>query len=114
MLSELARICYENSVDKGFWDHRAIKFTDIDGKATPVPNPSIWAEKIALIHTEVSEMLEALRVDDDGDEHLAEECADAVIRILDFTHARGIDIDGAITAKMSKNHLRPRKHGKKF
>lgn len=69
-------------------------------------------EKIALIHSELSECLEAVRKGDEENE--AEELADAVIRILDYCGQHGIDLGNAIHLKMMKNLNRPRKHGKEF
>lgn len=105
-LNGLAEECHSTAVSKGFWDH--LFLADGEGPA----NPSIWGEKIALIHTEASEMLEALR---DGDEAgLAVESADLLIRLLDFTSARKIDIQRAVRDKMFINEDRPQKHGKGF
>ena len=39
--------------------------------------------------------------------------ADAVIRIMDYAHARSLDIAGAIIAKMGYNQTRPMRHGGK-
>lgn len=77
-------------------------------------------ELVALIHSEVSEMLEALREEDKKDEHLplldsiAVEMADVVIRLMDMANARGYDLSGAICKKVEFNAGRPRKHGKLF
>lgn len=43
-----------------------------------------------------------------------EELADVVIRVLDLTEYFGWNIGETILAKMSKNSLRPHKHGKRF
>jgi NTP pyrophosphatase (non-canonical NTP hydrolase) len=96
MADEACKIAKEH----GFWDQAQT--------TTPV-----WSEKIALLHSEVSEMLEALR---DGDEDkLAEESADVLIRLLDFTGRRGIDLDHHYHRKMEINRTRPYLHGgKKF
>ena len=77
-------------------------------------------EKIALMHSELSEALEALRNDNPRSEsisdysNLEEELADTVIRILDYSYAKGLDIQGAVLAKMKFNEQREHKHGKKF
>lgn len=70
-------------------------------------------ELIALMHSELSEALEAMRKDG-GKQEIAEELADCCIRIFDFCGARGIDLQTAIIEKMEKNRLRPYRHGKKF
>lgn len=79
-------------------------------------------EMIALMHSELSEMLEALRHDglNTPSEHIPEfsaveeEAADLVIRLLDFCEGRGVRLGEAIIEKMSFNNGRPKKHGKKF
>ena len=69
-------------------------------------------EKIALMHSELSECLEAIRKGDRENE--AEELADTVIRILDYCGNFGIDLGAAIERKMLANYARPFKHGKGF
>lgn len=88
---------------KGFWDEARN-----DG------------EMIALMHSELSEALEAIRTGTKADEHVPEysnltiELADCIIRIMDFADARGLSLGGAIVAKMAYNETRPHKHGKAF
>lgn len=69
-------------------------------------------EKLALIHSEVSETLEAVRKGDTENE--VEELADIVIRVLDYAGYFGFDLAAAIHTKMHRNYLRPYKHGKAF
>ena len=70
------------------------------------------AELIALMHSELSEALEAMR-NHGKKEEIAEELADCCIRIFDFCGARGIDLQKAIAKKINKNRLRPYRHGNK-
>ena len=84
-------------------------------------------EMIALMHSELSEALEALRKDL-NDDHLPHrkgvevEMADAVIRIADYCGGRGLDLGGAIAEKLKYNaqradhklENRATTHGKKF
>jgi hypothetical protein len=79
------------------------------------------------MHSELSEALEALRIDS-WDDKLPKrkgaevELADAVIRILDFAEARGMDIGGALVEKLAYNvrredhkpENRAKEGGKKF
>jgi len=75
---------------------------------------------MALIHAEISEALEALR---DGNpssskiiefSSLEEELADAVIRIMDYSFGKDLDVVGAIIAKIEYNQSREYMHGKSF
>lgn len=70
------------------------------------------AEMLALIHSEISEALEAERkgLMDDKLTHRpgAEvEMADAVIRICDYCGGHGYDLAGAVLEKMAYNADRP-------
>lgn len=78
-------------------------------------------EMIALMHSELSEALEALRHGNGPSDHIPifsgveEEFADVIIRIADICIERGWDLEGAIKAKMEFNKSRPYRHGgKKF
>lgn len=78
------------------------------------------ARTIALMHSELSEALEAMRKGDPASQkipgftNLEEELADTVIRIMDFNTEHGLDVGNAIIAKLAYNRSRPYKHGKKF
>lgn len=89
-------LCYGTAKDKGWWD-----FERSDG------------ELIALMHSELSEALEAMR-NDMGKDAVAEELADCCIRIFDYCGARNIDLEDALKKKAEKNKVRPYRHGKKF
>ena len=82
------------------------------------PEPSS-VECLALVHTEVSEMVEALRAHNPPNPHVAgfseaeTEAADIVIRLLDLCRREWWDLAGAIMAKMRFNDQRPYRHGGK-
>jgi NTP pyrophosphatase (non-canonical NTP hydrolase) len=72
---------------------------------------ALVAEKLCLIHSEISEAMEGHRkgLMDDKLPHrpmIEVELADAVIRIADLAGALGLDLGGAIAEKMTFNSTR--------
>lgn len=112
-MDDLAAEIHTTAVEKDFWKHEQITTPAGYGVAGPLmANPSFDAEKIALMHSELSEALEALR--DNDWPQVEEELADTIIRILDFAHARELSMDRAVSEKMAKNRKRPRLHGRSW
>ena len=127
MINELAKQIHENSRAKGFYDE-----------------PKNTGEMLCLIHSEVSEALEADRKDNYSDNHyiqemeaegytwkdsetsfksafeksvkntFEDELADIMIRVMDLADFKGIDLEYHIKMKMAYNSLREHKHGKKY
>lgn len=76
-------------------------------------------EKIALMHSELSEALEADRKSLNAEHILGftgveEELADVIIRILDFAGHHQLHLGEALSAKIAYNLTRPFKHGKAY
>lgn len=98
----MAESVHDTAKGKGWWD-----------------NPRNDAECLALMHSELSEALEALRNNDPEDPKLSgfhqveTELADVIIRIMDYGQARGLKIAEALEAKAAYNVNRPYRHGGK-
>lgn len=93
-INEMCQEAYETAKSKGWHDE-----------------PRETGTLLALIHSEVSEALEADRKGDS--ENFIEEMADVVIRVADLCGSRNIDLESAIRKKMDKNKGRSYKHGGK-
>ena len=98
-IKQLQEQSYETAQEKGWWD-----------------DPRELGTLIALMHSELSEALEAARHDNlDGKDGVAEEFADVLIRIGDACGRLGLDLEGEVEKKMAYNKQREHKHGgKKF
>ncbi len=79
-----------------------------DAKGFSSEPERIW-EMLALIHTEVSEATDAYKKGEPV-EHVGEELADAVIRILHLLSALNLDAEQLFQDKMKKNWERPFKY----
>ena len=104
-LDALAAMLHETAIEKGFWDG--------DYSNDKIGN------KLALVHSEVTEVLEAIRKSK-GSEHIVEEMADVIIRLLDVYAAMRNEeqvthsLDEILEAKININKDRPRLHGNLF
>ena len=116
-IAALQERAYRQSVEKGFHDDEPT-----EGRALL----SLNAERIALIHSELSEAVEELRKGVPADatyyydatpekpEGVPSEMADVVIRVLDFCGANNINLEAMILEKLDFNQSRPARHGKQF
>jgi NTP pyrophosphatase (non-canonical NTP hydrolase) len=89
---------HQYAKDKGWWE---------ENREVP--------ELLCLIHSEISEALEAYRNGiPNGEKHcLGEELADAVIRIWDMAEALNINIVEEVNKKHKYNLQREYRHGNK-
>jgi len=127
MINKLAKEINENAISKGFYE---------DEKNI--------GEMLCLIHSEVSEALEAdrkgkyavesfnmknnINLNDIGSDvqyfkqefevaykdTFEDELADIMIRVMDLAAFKGVDLEKHIKAKMLYNSFREHKHGKKY
>jgi hypothetical protein len=110
LVTRLVVQCHGDAARAGWWTDikTGADLRDADGDGGRRFNV---AEKLALIHSEVSEALEA---DRKGlmDDHLPHrkgievELADAMIRICDLAGALSLDLGGAVAEKLAYNRLR--------
>jgi len=104
-LDALSAILHETAKEKGFWEGQ-YSYDKI-------------GNKIALVHSEVTEVLEAIRKNQ-GSEKIVEEMADIIIRLLDIYAAMRNEnqvshsLDEVLENKINKNKDRPRLHGNLF
>lgn len=115
-LNALSDHCHESSVLAGWWNDLDMIKNELSTahdaeRLTALVEMWFQATKIALIHSEISEMMEGLRKGI-NDDHLPErpmvdvEGADGLIRIFDFMGARRADLGGATAEKFRYNHKR--------
>jgi NTP pyrophosphatase (non-canonical NTP hydrolase) len=101
------------------------QWAELENTVTRIANEHGFADvpidvprALCLIHSEVSEALEAYRKGNPPDDHipnfsgLEAEMADIVIRIMHFAKTHQLNVPAAIEAKIRYNKSRPYKHGK--
>ena len=104
-LDVLSAILHETAIEKGFWNNPK--------------NFDVFGNKLALVHSEVTEVLEAIRKNK-GSEEIVEEMVDILIRTLDlYASMRNAgfvshSLDEILFKKMEINKARPALHGNLF
>jgi len=104
-LDVLSALLHETAIEKGFWDKPK--------------NFDVFGNKLALIHSEVTEVLEAIRKNK-GSEKIVEEMVDILIRTFDLyasmRNSGFVDhsLDEVLFKKMQINKERPKLHGNLF
>lgn len=109
-LDATAKILHDTAVEKGFWEP--------NNEDTHI---IFYLKQIAMIHSEATEVLEAIRKEQGGLK-IVEELADIIIRVLDLyqglrddgmtTHGYSfISLHDTFEAKAKINESRKRLHG---
>jgi len=102
-ITEIQNEVHRIAVKHGWWD-----------------SPRSIGEVLMLMVTELAEAMEAYRGGNpksdkiQGFSRMEEELADVIIRLLDFAGKQGLDIEGAVLAKMAYNEGRAYRHGGKL
>ena len=111
-IETLQRKIHQGNVDAGWWtDLDTLQSLAEECRIRTRFGKALVAEKLALIHSEISEAMEGARKNlmDDKLPHrkmIEVELADALIRILDLAGALQLDLAGAVQEKMAYNAVR--------
>jgi NTP pyrophosphatase (non-canonical NTP hydrolase) len=104
LVGQLQNLIYEAMIIQGFWEDEQRNF----------------AAKTALIHSELSEMLEANRKGIESDDKVPQyageeaEAADTLIRLFDLAGGFNLRLGNAVIDKMMVNLSRAYMHGKAY
>ena len=107
-LDDLAHTLHARAKAKGFYE----PMENMNEKDYVI----FYLKQLAMVHSEVSEVLEAIRKDK-GNEVVVEELADCIIRVLDFwaflneTGYTKKKLSDALNEKIAINEERPHMHG---
>lgn len=117
--SALMEVDFKSSFD--FFTEVITEISESKGWTIPVDDPEKLGNKIALMHSELSEALEGLREGNPKSDHISEfsaieeEFVDTLLRMMHFAKRMNLRLPEAMFAKLRFNATRPHKHGgKKF
>lgn len=118
MFNELAKTIHEGNAARGFWEGER-KLTEVVmltvcelAEAIEADRAGKWANENNLVEYLNNPAPAVFR--ENIKDTVQDEIADAIIRLLDFSHKFGIDLDFHINAKLIYNASRPYKHGKTY
>ncbi len=112
MISKLQKEIHDNNAVAGWWtDLETGQNLAEEARKRTRLGKALVAEKLCLVHSEISEAMEGARknLPDDKLPHrpmIEVELADAIIRILDLGGALDLDLEGAIAEKRPYNAKR--------
>jgi len=118
MFNQLAKEIHEGNASRGFWEGER-KLTEVVMLSVCELAEAIEADRAGKWCTE-KDIIQYLniptpaRFQENIKDSVQDEIADAIIRILDFSHKFNIDLDFHIKAKLNYNALRAYKHGKQY
>lgn len=118
MFNELAKEIHEGNAARGFWEGER-KLTEVVMLTVCELSEAIEADRAGKWATEKN-YVEYLNhphpytFKENIKDTVQDEIADAIIRLLDFSHKFNIDLDFHINAKLTYNASRPYKHGKTY
>lgn len=109
-IDKLAKDIHRNAAEKGFWDY-------MYSNSEPVGDTFIfYGKQLAMIHSEVTETLEAIRKNK-GQDQVVEELADILIRVLDLYEGLRVagdvkdSLQDTLLKKIAINTHRDKMHG---
>lgn len=120
-INKLCRDANNTAIDKGWWKERDMLLNAaVEAGCEQFCEATIQASCLALIASEVSEALEAVRHGNPPDDKVSQfsgleaELADVLIRVFDMAAAFDLNLGEAVVAKMAMNATRGQKHGGKL
>jgi NTP pyrophosphatase (non-canonical NTP hydrolase) len=124
----LAETIHKETIANGFYDAygEMRRVINRDGQTSPggknlhlsALHLMVIGQKAALVGSELGEMIDAFRKPKPSEKipdyaEAEEEMADTIIRLLDLAAFAGMDLEGAMRAKLAYNRGRAYQHGGK-